>query len=329
MEYYLRSEMEPINVQKLKYKKLVSYTDNFCESNYIGLYLNFRGTRYMMVKIWEVPLIYNYKPGDNQLRLMEIILLRHEMLINHPGMVKLYGYCCEGEHLGVVYEFKPFDLVFNLIPKDGFTWLQRIEAAFGLASLLKFLHAGFYKPFIVQNLDAAHIVLDELCDFGLISGGIFPDRRTYSGHHVIGCYGYIDIGASSKGHCSNKQDVFAFGVILLSLISQRVYTEEDRQAGVPFVYKWALRESEAFESDSDMENTQFSLVHKSQAAESDFCPADGHKITMLALECVNGVEYARPTMKQVVRSLLKLEVVKQHADFLGVNKLLHPCENGR
>ncbi|KAK6137914.1 hypothetical protein DH2020_028348 [Rehmannia glutinosa] len=366
----------PITIQKLNYKKLVIYTDDFSESNYIGrfqfgklyrgLIPNPRRKRYVMVKIWEVPEIYNYKPGDNKIRLMvccmsiyfkylsifvsrtfdthdiyalvqeETILLRHEMLISHPGMLKLYGYCCEGEHLGVVYEIRPFDSLFNLIPKDGFTWLQRIKAALGLASILKFLHAGnssFYVPFIVQNLDAAHVVLDEeynpkLCDFGLISGGIFPYRKTYSGHHVIGCYGYTDIAASSRGDCSNKQDVFAFGVILVSLISKRVYTEEDRQAGTPFVYEWAIRESEAYEkSEGDMKNTNFSLVHKSLAAECDLlCPADAHKITMLALECVNKAEHERPTMKQVFRSLRKLEVVKQHADYLKANTELCPWE---
>ncbi|GFQ04526.1 probable serine/threonine-protein kinase nak [Phtheirospermum japonicum] len=338
--------MEPFNVQKFEYKKLVTYTDNFSESNYIGRFQfgklyrgqipNLAIARYLVVKIWEaIPETYNYKPGDNKLRLMkEIILLRHEMVLNHPGIVKLYGFCIDGEKLCVVYKVKAFDSVYNLIPKDGFTWLQRIKAAFGLASVLKFLHSGksaFYKPFIVQNLDAAHIVLDEeynpkLCDFGMISGGIFPCRRTYSDHqHVIGCYGYTDIDASSKGHCSNKQDVFAFGVILLSLISKRVYTEEDRRAGAPFVYEWAIREFEA-NADELNEATDFSLVHKSLAGESDFCPGDGHKITMLALECVVKAENERPTMKQIFRSMRKLEVVKQHADYVGANKVLCPYD---
>lgn len=102
------------------------------------------------------------------------------------------------------------------------------------------------------------------------------------------------------------------GVILLSLISKRVCTDEDR------LYEWAVAEYEVFESDSDIKHTEFSLVHKSLAAERGFCRADGHKITMLALRCVNGVEHDRPTMKQVDRSLLKLEVVKQYSDFLGV-----------
>ncbi|KAG8387131.1 hypothetical protein BUALT_Bualt03G0221400 [Buddleja alternifolia] len=325
--------MEPPDVDKMTYERLVKYTNNFSESNYVGHFqfgkyyrgvipwLPVRDSKHLMVKIYEDPEIYNC----NILRLMdEIILLRHEMFFNHPGMVKLHGYCREGNHLAAVYLFKPFDSVFNLIPKDGFTWLQRIKVALGLASLLRFLHtrkSSFYDPFIVRNLDAAHIVLDEdynpkLCDFGSITGGIFADRTKYKGHHVPGCYGYVD---SASGDCSNKQDVFAFGVILLSLISKKVYTEENRQAGVPFVYQWARKE---YESAVEMEKPMFSLVHESLAKEPVFCPADGHKITMLALECVNGGVDQRPTMKQVYRSLKKLEVVKGHAPFLGLDSMV-------
>ncbi|KAG8387128.1 hypothetical protein BUALT_Bualt03G0221100 [Buddleja alternifolia] len=47
-----------------------------------------------------------------------MILLSYEKLKTHPGMVKLYRYCLEGDHLGLVYEVKPFNSVYNLIPKD-------------------------------------------------------------------------------------------------------------------------------------------------------------------------------------------------------------------
>ncbi|KAL9145264.1 hypothetical protein ABFS82_13G030700 [Erythranthe guttata] len=336
-------EQEPGRVMKLSYEKMVLLTDNFSESNCIGnfqfgkLYyakIVYPGiTAYFMVKKWEVPENCDYDPGDNDLRLMdEMILLRHEMFINHPGMLKLYGFCFDRGLIGAVYEFKPFDSLFNLIPKDGFTWLQRIKAALGLASVVRYLHLGkssYYQPFVLHNLDAAHVVLDEdynpkLCDFGCTSGGIFPNKKTYSGHNSLSCYGCIDIALCSTGDWSIKQDVFAFGVILLSLISKRVYTDEDEdsEAGAPFVFEWAFTEyEEALESKSDVKETEFSLVHKSLADEDDFCRDDGHKITMLALECVNGDENQRPMMKQVVKSLLKLELI-------GVNKVLNSSENG-
>ncbi|XP_012830658.1 PREDICTED: probable receptor-like protein kinase At5g56460 [Erythranthe guttata] len=338
-------DMQPDHVRRFEYEELVGFTDNFSESNYIGRFqfgkiyravLGKTCPTKLLVKIWEVPEIYSFKPVDNKIRLMEeVILLRHEVVIKHPCMVKMYGYCFDDEHLGAVYLLNPFDSIFNLISKDSYTWLQRIKAVFGLASVLKFLHAkyptSYFTPFVVQNLDPAHIVIEEdynprLCDFGLMCGGILPNRRSYSG--PLGCYGYIDVSASSQDDCSNKKDVFAFGVILLSLISKRVYTEEDRQSGLPTVYEWALGQCQAFESYSEMRDAKFSLVHKSMASESEFCGEDGHKITMIALECVNGVQSERPAMKQVFRALRKLEVVKDNAEFIGANNkmLLRPWE---
>ncbi|KAH6773760.1 hypothetical protein C2S51_012164 [Perilla frutescens var. frutescens] len=135
------------------------------------------------------------------------VIQAYELSSCHSIFVKLYGYIStsEVEHPFVAYEFKPFDSLFNLIPKDDLTWLQRIKVVLGLASLLKFLHKNtIYKPFIVHNLDAAYVVLDEdynpkLCDFGLLSCGIFPEKKTYSAHDIIGCYGYLDMSSYNAG----------------------------------------------------------------------------------------------------------------------------------
>ncbi|KAL9142569.1 hypothetical protein ABFS82_14G178400 [Erythranthe guttata] len=330
------------DIHHLLYNDLARFTDNFSESNYLchfqfgklyrGKIVHAESTLFVMVKIWEDSQIYCYKPGDNESRLMdEVILLRNPMVINHPNLVKLYGYCYEVGHLGVVYEFDPFDSVYNLIPKDDFTWVQRIRVSLRFASLLAFLHAVKsppYKRLIVRNLDCAHIVLDKdynpkLCDFGLVTGGMVPDRTIYKCHHVIGCYGYLDLATHYQDNTSEKQDVFAFGTILLSLISKRLYTEQDRQNLAPYVCQWAYGKFIEYEIDSsntDSKKPKFSVVHPSLEADPYFDPSDGHKITALALECV-GDEFAmRPTMKQVLRSLLDLKVVKKHVDF-------ESCEN--
>uniref|UniRef100_A0A5B7AGM8 Protein kinase domain-containing protein n=1 Tax=Davidia involucrata TaxID=16924 RepID=A0A5B7AGM8_DAVIN len=259
----------------------------------------------------------------------EIILLRHEKVIHHPGMVKLYGYCHEGDHLGVVYDFKPLDTVYNFLLKDDFTWLQRIKVALGFACLLKFLHARnpLYEPFMIRNLDAAHIMLDEeynpkLIDFGMITGGIFPDRTIYV-HYVHGSYGYIDPSYGKISGWTEKNDVFAFGIVLLGLIAKRVFTEEDRKARAPRVHQWAQNVYESSESDTGIKLSKRSLVHGSLEAEPGFFSTDGANITRLAMQCVEYYPEYRPTMEKVVKHLLKLQVVKRHAGFLGMDQVLH------
>ncbi|GFQ04525.1 protein kinase apk1b chloroplastic [Phtheirospermum japonicum] len=330
------------DVLSLSYEDLATYTDNFSESNYLGHFQFgefYRGkivsdeqTRHVMVKIWEVPETYHYRPGDNEGRLMdEVNLLRHELAMNRPGLARLYGYCLESDHLGVVYDFKPLDSVYNLVLKDDFTWLQRIKVTLVFAHLLKFLHTrkcSYYKSFIVRNLDCAHLVLDEdynpkLCDFGLITGGIFPDRTIYKCHHVIGSYGYIDLSGWYADDPSGKKDVYAFGTILLSLIAKRVYTEEARHVDGPYVSDWAWSiYRKHVKEDPESKPPKFSLVHQSLAAEPDYNLGDGLDITSLAYKCIDADLNERPTMNQVLRYLLRLKVVKRNADFLGVNKLM-------
>ena len=41
------------------------------------------------------------------------------------------------------------------------TWLQRIKVAFGFARALEFLHDP-KKPYLVRNINAAHIILDQV-----------------------------------------------------------------------------------------------------------------------------------------------------------------------
>lgn len=121
-------------------------------------------------------------------------------------------------------------------------------------------------------------------------------------------------------------DVYAFGSILINLMSKRVYNIEDGDTLDSKVTDWAREKyyeyDEAYEdADSNTKIPKFSIVHESLTADPDFVKADEHKMSMLAVECTHGwTEVRRPTIKQVLRRLLKLKVVKQHAEFFGVKK---------
>lgn len=45
---------------------------------------------------------------------------------------------------------------------ESFTWPQRIKTVLCFARLLEFLH-GQAKPYLLLNINAAHIVLDQVC----------------------------------------------------------------------------------------------------------------------------------------------------------------------
>ncbi len=105
-------------------------------------------------------------------------------------------------------------------------------------------------------------------------------------------------------------------MVLLGLITKRVYTEEDRVARAPFIYQWAQTQYKPQTSKS-------SLVYQSLGGEPLFYhPSDGFEITNLAMQCVEYNPKKRPSMKQVVRRLLKLHVVRYHAEILDIDRML-------
>lgn len=118
-------------------------------------------------------------------------------------------------------------------------------------------------------------------------------------------------------------DVFAYGVVLLALISNEIVIERDEDPDSLFAYEWAKDEYEERQSTSCFGGGKCSLVHASLVEDPFFYPSDGRKITKLAMQCVEDQRYNRPTMDQVVKCLLKLRVVRRYAKALGIEQILH------
>ncbi|KAK3012912.1 hypothetical protein RJ639_008326 [Escallonia herrerae] len=325
--------MDPKYITKLTYEGLKDCTDNFSDKNYIGRFQfgkvyhgkirwGFPKPHYVTVKIWECPKSDILISRANKMRMKdEIILLRHEKLINHPGMVPVVAYCSEGEHFAVVYDFKSLGTVYNFTRRDDFSWLQRIKVALQIACVLKFLHVRnpVYEPFLVRNIQASHILLDEefspkLYDFGMITGGIFPDRRDSNTQFVSEWNGSVKMSSYVPEKWTEKTDVFAFGVVLLNLLTKSVFIEEEEGEGERERERPCLREWPPVMYLTDW-GTEWSL-HRSLEADQLFCELDGSRIIELAKQCLESDPTDRPTMKQVVRDLMKLQIVQRHAETL-------------
>ncbi|XVE62526.1 hypothetical protein DITRI_Ditri06bG0124700 [Diplodiscus trichospermus] len=109
----------------------------------------------------------------------------------------------------------------------NFGWIQRIKVALALARLLKFLHRK-ENSYLVQNVDTAHIILDQdynpfIIDFGLMSGGIIGDM-TDAKHATPMTPGYT-------GTWSTYSEVFSYGVIAIELITKRITENDDLSRG--------------------------------------------------------------------------------------------------
>nr|XP_023920917.1 probable serine/threonine-protein kinase PBL3 [Quercus suber] len=85
--------------------------------------------------------------------------------LHHPNLIKLIGYCLEGENRLLVYEFMPKGSLENHLFKRGpqgpqsLSWEIRIKVAIGAARGLCFLHEA--KPHVIYlDFKASNILLD-------------------------------------------------------------------------------------------------------------------------------------------------------------------------
>lgn len=93
---------------------------------------------------------------------------------------------------------------------------------------------------------------------------------------------------------------------------------------VPFqgMFEWAEAEYKSKQYTNAFGKTKCSLVHERLMSDEGFYHSDGQKLTKLMMRCVDSVLAFRPTMKEVVQSLLELRVVQRYADFMGVKDML-------
>lgn len=237
--------------------------------------------------------------------LAEVGIMAH---VNHPNTSKLIGYGIEGG-MFLVLDFSPHGSLASLLhhgSKEKLNWSIRYNVALGTAEGLLYLHECCRRRIIHRDIKAANILLTEhfqpqICDFGLAKW--LPEQWT---HHTVskfeGTFGYLAPEYLMHGIVDEKTDVFAFGVLLLELITGRRALDYSKQSLViwakPLLKKNKIRE----------------LVDASLGDEYNLIQM---KLMVLsAYLCIQQSAIQRPRMRQILQ-LLKgsrgsFELVKKY-----------------
>ncbi|XP_020552442.1 receptor-like kinase TMK4 [Sesamum indicum] len=206
-------------------------TDNFNENNILGkggFGVVYRGQLHdgtrIAVKRMESSFITD--KGLNEFK-SEIEVLTK---VRHRNLVALHGFCNNDSERLLVYEYMPKGCLCEHLfqwKKTGsppLTWNQRVIIALDVARGVEYLHSLAQQSFIHRDLKPSNILLGDdirakVSDFGLVKAA--PDGNHSFETKLAGTFGYLAPEYAATGKVTTKVDVYAFGVILMEMITGR------------------------------------------------------------------------------------------------------------
>ncbi|KAI3961475.1 hypothetical protein MKX01_001211 [Papaver californicum] len=247
------------------------------------------------------------KDNTNEIKqkefLIELGVLGH---VNHPNTIHLIG-CCIENGLHLVFNFSPNGSLESALHGgscDILDWPVRHKIAVGVARGLHYLHKGCKHRIIHRDIKAANVLLGsnfepQISDFGLAKW-LPKDWNQYSAIPVEGTFGYLAPEYFMHGIVDEKTDVFAFGILLLEIITGRMPVDSSKK----ILLSWAR-----------------SLIESEDIAELADPKLDGnydidqmYKLVLIASYCVRKSSLWRPSMDEVFQLLkddeVQSEVVK-------------------
>ncbi|KAL0440569.1 UNVERIFIED_CONTAM: protein LYK5 [Sesamum latifolium] len=298
----IRSAIETLTVYK--FEDVDKATGSFAESNRINgssVYHGFFKGDAAAVKIMK---------GDVS---SEIDVLRQ---IKHSNIVRLSGFCLHQGITYLVYEYAERGSLSEWLrpPKDSVNserrldWKQRVQVAYDVADALNYLHNFTNPPYIHKNLKSRNILLDgnlraKVANFGL-ARILDTGDQTVMTRHVVGTYGYMAPEYIENGLITPKLDVFAFGVVMLELLSGREpianISNEKKGGGDQLL-------SESIHGVLDGENVREKLrVFMDPWLGEEYPLELAYSMAQLARSCVANNLDARPPLSEVFMALSKL-----------------------
>ncbi|PSS07729.1 Chitin elicitor receptor kinase [Actinidia chinensis var. chinensis] len=152
--------------------------------------------------------------------------------INHLNVVKLEG-CCYGTKPYLVYEFVEKgslrDNLNNSKMAKQLTWAIRMQIVFDLAVGLHYIHYCTKPAYVHRNINSKNVLITadrraKISGFRLAKPLICSEEKeepNWNESVIVGDKGYLAPEYLTYGQASIKVDVYAFGVVLLELLSAK------------------------------------------------------------------------------------------------------------
>ncbi|KAJ0264790.1 putative cysteine-rich receptor-like protein kinase 35 [Hirschfeldia incana] len=248
-------EIIPLNSLQFKFKTIEAAADKFSVNNMIGqggfgeVYM---GKLSSGTEVGVKRLSKTSRQGAKEFKNEALLGTK----LQHRNLVRLLGFCVEGEEKILAYEFVPNKsldyFLFDPTKQSELDWTKRYNIIKGITRGLQYLHYDSHPTIIHHNLKTINILLDsdmnpKICDFGT-ARSFGPDQSKANTKTIVGTYGYMSPEYAMRGHFSMKSDVYSFGVLVLEIISGKMnssfYHIDDADSNL-VVHAWRLWRNES------------------------------------------------------------------------------------
>ncbi|XP_024966391.1 probable serine/threonine-protein kinase DDB_G0292350 [Cynara cardunculus var. scolymus] len=233
----------------------------------------------------------------------------------HKNLVMLIGYCIEKEWL-LVYEYAcNGSLDKHLYSKEAdevMSWKNRMKVACGAARGLRYLHEDcrvgciVHRDFRPNNILLTHDFEPMVGDFGLARWQ--ADGRLEEETRVVGAFGYLAPEYIETGLLSEKADVYAFGVVLLEILTGIKAIEFSRNSRQQYFPEWRSRLFVEGKGCVEMIDPKLDNKYDTKEAEC---------MMHAASLCISPHPEQRPRMSKVLRILegnFLVEMIDHHQE---------------
>ena len=236
--------------------------------------------------------------------------------LNHCNLIKLHGVCKNGSCFYLVFEYMENGSLREWLHKESSnhsqSWSKRIQIALDVANGLHYIH-NFTKPaYVHKHIKSSNILLTKnlrakIANFSLARTAVKGAKTHALNMLVVGTRGYMAPEYIEAGSITPKVDVYAFGVVMLELITGKdaVIIQDEEEVLL----------SEAMISIMERGNAEIELGHF-----LDPCLLGNNgiesatRIAKLSIACLTKDQARRPSMGEVVSTLLKIQVDLQKSE---------------
>ncbi|KAL6216940.1 hypothetical protein ACLB2K_010158 [Fragaria x ananassa] len=309
----LEDEIRNADALQFEFASVRVATNNFAEANKLGrggFGAVYRGRLLNGEDIAVKRLSRDSSQGDIEFK-NEVTLVAK---LQHRNLVRLLGFCLQGNERLLVYEFVPNasldHFIFDHVRRGHLDWDRRYKIIVGIARGLLYLHEDSRLRIIHRDLKASNVLLDgemnpKIADFGMARLFDF-DQTQGETSRIVGTYGYMAPEYVMRGHFSVKSDVYSYGVLVLEIVCGQKNSSFRHEDNIVDLLSYAWK--------SWKEGTTSSLIDSMLRTGSR---SEIMRCIHIGLLCVQQSIVDRPTMAAVIQMLtsnsLKLRVPSQPA----------------